>query len=481
MAKIRGVLKRFSGSSSLLLLATWFVNVSAAPAASVQLAWDKNPENNIAAYEVSYGTAPGIYPNTLDAGNNTSVIVPNLETGITYYFVVVARNKAGLIGPKSASVSHTINNRVIEPPNGTIITPADTITINAGERVAFEGNAKDPLNNEGLVYRWNFGAGAGISDADARTPGLRKFTRPGTYEVTFTVTNALGATDPTPAVRTIIVKTPAAALVSHKNWKLKYVDSQEATGYAAANAFDGNTATFWHTQFTNTALINEPHEMQIDMRKALSINGFQYVPRQDGFKVGNVAKFQFFVSMDGKNWGKPVVSGTFENSTLEKQVFFTPKRGRYIRLRSLSEANGFTDTNVAELSVFKTVKTKNAASAPAPSTSSGSNASAPAHLQSPTSAAPSTPALSSSPLSAPHALTTEIIDGRKYLSITVTKPTIPDGITRTIQVSPNLLDWFSGDQHTTVLIDNASTLKIRDNTPVSLGNKRFIRLKSTPR
>ncbi len=462
LAKIRGVLQRLIGGSRLLLLAI----ATAAPAASVQLGWDKNPENNIVAYEVSYGTAPGIYPNTLDAGNKTSVTVPNLASGATYYFVVVARNKAGLIGPKSTEVRHTISpDRVIEPPNGTIITPETTLTIEAGERVAFEGKAQDPKDNDSLTYRWNFGTDSGIPDADARAPGTRKFTRPGSYQVTFTVTNALGATDPTPAVRTIIVEKPASGVVSRKNWKLKYVDSQEPTGYAATNAFDGDAATFWHTQFTNTELINEPHEMQIDMRKTAELNGFQYTPRQDGFKVGNVGKYQFYISMDGKNWGKPVISGAFENSTTAKQVFFAPKRGRYIRLRSLSEANGFTDANIAELSVFKALKKKT--TAPKPTAASASSS----------SAAPIVSVSPIAPISAP-TQTTEIIAGKKYLALTVAKPALPDGTPRTIQVSPNLLDWFSGDHHTTVLIDNATTLKVRDNTPISPDSKRFIRLKS---
>ena len=38
-------------------------------------------------------------------------------------------------------------------------------------------------------------------------------------------------------------------------------------------------------------------------------------------------------------------------------------------------------------------------------------------------------------------------------------------------------DWFSGNEHTTVIKDNGSFLKVRDNTPFDSANKRFIRIK----
>jgi hypothetical protein len=75
--------------------------------------------------------------------------------------------------------------------------------------------------------------------------------------------------------------------------------------------------------------------------------------------------------------------------------------------------------------------------------------------------------------------TTETVDGRKYLTLTFTKPAIADGLTRTVEVSPNLVDWFSGTKHTTIITDNEEFRKVRDNTPVTPGEKRFIRLKTT--
>lgn len=76
-------------------------------------------------------------------------------------------------------------------------------------------------------------------------------------------------------------------------------------------------------------------------------------------------------------------------------------------------------------------------------------------------------------------ISTEVIDGTKYLVLTVLKPSLPDGATRVVEVSPDLLEWFSGKNHTTVLEDSATVLKVRDNTPVGVDSKRHIRLKTT--
>lgn len=71
--------------------------------------------------------------------------------------------------------------------------------------------------------------------------------------------------------------------------------------------------------------------------------------------------------------------------------------------------------------------------------------------------------------------TVEVIGGAKYLSLTVAKT---GGVSPgTVEVSSNLLDWYSGTKHTTILVDDATTLKVRDNTPVTPESKRYIQLK----
>ena len=71
--------------------------------------------------------------------------------------------------------------------------------------------------------------------------------------------------------------------------------------------------------------------------------------------------------------------------------------------------------------------------------------------------------------------TVEVIGGIKYLSLTVNKT--GGASPGTVEVSSNLLDWYSGTKHTTILVDDAATLKVRDNTPVTPDAKRYIRVK----
>lgn len=123
-----------------------------------------------------------------------------------------------------------------------------------------------------------------------------------------------------------------------------------ANGNVAANAIDGDPATFWHTQWGDVEPPC-PHEIRIDMRKPLDLTGFKYLPRQD---IGNgwIADYEFYASEDGTNWGAPVAKGTFRATAEEKAVTFEkPCRARFIRLVALSEVNGKPWTSIAELDV----------------------------------------------------------------------------------------------------------------------------------
>ena len=74
----------------------------------------------------------------------------------------------------------------------------------------------------------------------------------------------------------------------------------------------------------------------------------------------------------------------------------------------------------------------------------------------------------------------ETIHGQAYLTITVPKPPGREFEIPVVEVSSNRVDWYSGPNHTTVIHDGALKLVVRDNTAVSPGNKRHIRIKPTP-
>jgi hypothetical protein len=144
-------------------------------------------------------------------------------------------------------------------------------------------------------------------------------------------------------------------------------DSQEtaAANNAAVEAIDGNPATFWHTQWS-TANPPPPHSYTVDLGSPQVITGFTYLSRQDGEQNGSFARFQFFVSSDGSNWGTPVVQGDFTTMgamTALKTITLpgvppkppsppTTVTTRYVELEELTEVNGNPWASMSEFNVL---------------------------------------------------------------------------------------------------------------------------------
>jgi hypothetical protein len=241
-----------------------------------------------------------------------------------------------------------------QAPNGIIDSPSGDVTITVGSSVNFAGTASDPDGHLPLTYRWNFGAGSGIADATVQDPGSRQFNNIGTFTVTFTVTDSLGLSDPTPATRRITVQSSSSSgPIPQSGWSLRYVDSQELVGEdgAATNAFDGDPGSFWHTKWYGSSP-PYPHEIQINLGATYRIEGFRALARQDGDDNGRIRQFEFYVSSDGVNWSSPVANGNLADSAYEQEVLFTPVTGSYVRLRPLSAYDGDPWASLAELSVL---------------------------------------------------------------------------------------------------------------------------------
>ncbi len=149
-----------------------------------------------------------------------------------------------------------------------------------------------------------------------------------------------------------------ASVIPQTNWKLRYVDSQELIGEngAAINAFDGNPATIWHTEW-KLKKASLPHQIQIDLGAIYNIDGFRYLPRQDGGVNGTIAQYSLYVSADGINWGTPVKQGTFGSDLTQKEVLFPAVSGRFVRLVATREINSKIFTSAAELNLLGTLAT----------------------------------------------------------------------------------------------------------------------------
>ena len=126
-------------------------------------------------------------------------------------------------------------------------------------------------------------------------------------------------------------------------------DSHQA-GYGPSYVLDDNYTSFWQTEYSPTLALL-PHNITLDMQNEYWVNGFTYLPRQDGSQNGNIAVHTISISVDNKTW-KKVASGTWANDQTIKTTLFTPAVARYVRLQATTEANGQQFSSAAELNVL---------------------------------------------------------------------------------------------------------------------------------
>jgi hypothetical protein len=63
--------------------------------ATVNAVWSAPADPTVAGYYVYYGTNSGVYPFKLNAGTNTTLSIPGLVPGGTYYFATTSYNSGG--------------------------------------------------------------------------------------------------------------------------------------------------------------------------------------------------------------------------------------------------------------------------------------------------------------------------------------------------------------------------------------------------
>lgn len=105
-------LRRLGAVAAFCLAAIAGLAATRLNASMVELAWDPNPETDIACYRLQYGTRPGNYEATVET-SKTTVTVNGLVEGMTYYFIVQAVNASGLASVPSNEISYLVPS----PPN----------------------------------------------------------------------------------------------------------------------------------------------------------------------------------------------------------------------------------------------------------------------------------------------------------------------------------------------------------------------------
>jgi hypothetical protein len=115
-------------------------------------------------------------------------------------------------------------------------------------------------------------------------------------------------------------------------------------------ALDGNPSTIWHTNWEPMA--PPPHELILDLKQAVRLRGLTYLPRQD-MTNGRIARYEIYLSTDGKDWDRAVVTGTWPNDAMLKTVRFEkPQTARFVKLVALREVRGQPYASVAEIDIL---------------------------------------------------------------------------------------------------------------------------------
>jgi F5/8 type C domain/Fibronectin type III domain len=300
-----------------LLSATVLAPPLSSWAAQATVSWEGSEQAETAGYKVYVGRTPRSYSTVMDVGQSTSTTLTDLEEGRVYYVSVKAYGE-GLESPYSAEIVYSV-------PRTAPAQPAQAQA------------AKQPLSSAALMKATPQGLGQ-LHSGNGGSTGLGN----GQETLGRTPSQAVEA-DPTPAVTEI----------PQTDWQLMYVDSEELleADYAAVNAFDGDVTTLWLTQEVG-AEDAQAHEIQIDLGEVYDLRGFRYLPRQDDSPEGQIQSYEFYVSHDGHDWGRPVAKGMFATDGQEQEVEFSSTIGRYIRLRALSDGNGEARASVAELNVL---------------------------------------------------------------------------------------------------------------------------------
>ena len=135
---------------------------------------------------------------------------------------------------------------------------------------------------------------------------------------------------------------------------LSFSSENRGNDRQAKYAVDGNPRTVWHSQFSQE-LAKHPHELVIDLGAVYDVRGFRYLARQDGGWNGAFGETEFCVSASPEAFGEPAARATFKKlKTVQAADCGKPVRGRYVRVRVLSEVNGNAWGSAAEIGVIGT-------------------------------------------------------------------------------------------------------------------------------
>jgi beta-galactosidase len=157
-----------------------------------------------------------------------------------------------------------------------------------------------------------------------------------------------GAMYPAPAIKTAFSRMVPRAEIKSGLWTVD-ADSFEPGEGDPSNATDGDTSTFWHTQYSPTET-PYPHWLRLDLGSEKTVRAVQLLPRA-GQSNGRFAKYRLETSADGKTW-KLLTQGVGKDSADPIWVEFPDVTSRWIRLVTEGEVSGNPWSALAEIKLY---------------------------------------------------------------------------------------------------------------------------------
>ncbi len=215
-------------------------------------------------------------------------------------------------------------------------------------KLAWDANPEPDLS---YLVSYGLAAGQHVVDAPltAATGATIADLVPGTTYY-FIVRAANNLSQMSPPSDELVYTVPAP---NPEGWAISGVSEEQPDGYAVELAIDGNPSTFWHTLWRpGFAPAPLPHFISVDTKVVKTIGAFTYLPRQDDFTDGEVRDYELYVSLDGVDWGAPVLRGTMPPGKSLQTIPFAPRSARYFHFVILA-TTAAPHAAVAELGVIE--------------------------------------------------------------------------------------------------------------------------------
>jgi arylsulfatase A-like enzyme len=143
----------------------------------------------------------------------------------------------------------------------------------------------------------------------------------------------------------------AKGLLNGKDFKIiRFSSENVSNGKFARNIIDGDANTIWHTQFS-PEIKKHPHELIIDLGRECTLTGFRILARQDAGWNGILKDIEITVSNNPKTFGPATLKATLKKTKSPQDLKCPAVKGRFIRIRALSEINAGPWASLAEFGV----------------------------------------------------------------------------------------------------------------------------------